>query len=322
MQLRHARGWELWLRRARVAQLTAKRLGRWLTEDGFAAPDRVAPEGPIAHTVRAPIARAGAHPALEAGKRHNVRLAATAFHGVVITAERPLSFWRTLGPATAARGFSWGMELRSGCAIPAIGGGLCLVSNALFTLAVEQGWQILERHGHSMALADPAALDATVAFPHVDLRIAPRTGTAILDVTVRGDVLVVAARHDAPRLRVELDREQRAAGHDHDTRDTRIWRRVWHDHELVEEALIVDDHQRIPSELRTCLDCGEHACRARVTIPATGTTMIPATGTTMIPATGTASSTPTGTASIPPTIPPTGTASSTPTGTASSTGTG
>jgi vancomycin resistance protein VanW len=270
MQLRHAHGWELWLRRVRVAQLAARRFGRWLTEDGFDPPERVVPEGPIAHTVRAPIARADAHPTLEAGKRHNVRLAATAFHGVVITAERPLSFWRTLGPATAARGFTWGMELRSGCAVPAIGGGLCLLSNALFTLAVEQGWQILERHGHSMALADPRALDATTAYPHVDLRIAPRAGTAILDVTVRGDVLAVAARHDAPRLRVELDRAHQGTSPGGDTRDTQIWRRVWRDHELLEEALIVDDHQRVPGELRTCLDCGEIACRARVTLPAAG----------------------------------------------------
>jgi len=269
MQLRHAHGWELWLRRVRVARLTAKRLGRWLTEDEFAVPDRVVPEGPIAHTVRSPIARQGAHATLEAGKRHNVRLAATAFHGVVITADRPLSFWRTLGPATAARGFTWGMELRSGCAVPAIGGGLCLLSNALFTLSVQQGWQILERHGHSMALAEATALDATVAFPHVDLRIAPRSGTAVLDVTVRGDVLVVAVRHTAPQLRVELQRTQRdrSCDHDHATRDTRIWRRVWNGHDLVEDALIVDDHQRIPGELRTCLDCGELACRARITIP-------------------------------------------------------
>src|ERR1700743_3485817 len=96
-------------------------------------------EGPSAWPARVPIARSGAHPTLEAGKRHNVKLAATAFHGVVIAPDRPLSFWRTLGPATAARGFTWGMELRAGCAVPSIGGGLCLVSNALFAMAVEQG---------------------------------------------------------------------------------------------------------------------------------------------------------------------------------------
>ena len=252
------------LRRVRVAQFQAQRLARWIAEPAFTSPDRVAPIGSIAHSIKVPIARTGADPRLEAGKRHNVRLAATAFHGVVITPDRPLSFWRVLGPATAARGFAWGMELRSGCAVPAVGGGLCLLSNALFALAAEQGWSILERHGHSMALGDAKAFDATVAFPHVDLRIAPRTGTAILDVTVRGDVLVVAVRHEAPRLRVEHAREQRDDGR---TRDTRIRRKVWRELELLEDAVIVDDHQQIPAKLETCLDCGETACHARVTIP-------------------------------------------------------
>ncbi len=267
MELRHASGLELWLRRARVATFAARRFARWATEDGFAAPERTTPSpsgDTVAHVVRAPLARRGADPRLEAGKRHNVRLAATAFHGVVITPERPLSFWRTLGPATETRGFAWGMELRSGCAVPAVGGGLCVISNALFAIAVELGWSVLERHGHSMALGDPAALDATVAFPHVDLRVAPRTGRAVLDVSVRGDVLIVAACHEAPRLRVELERDQRDDGH---TRETKIRRRVWRDHELVENAFIVDDHQHIPAALRTCLDCGETACRARVELP-------------------------------------------------------
>ena len=284
MELRHARPRDLWLRRAKVAGLAARRFGRWLLEDGFAPPERRTPEGPIAHEIRTPIARGGAHPRLEAGKRQNVQLAATAFHGVVIAPDRPLSFWRALGPATEARGFTWGMEVRAGCAIPAIGGGLCLVSNALFALAVELGWQILERHGHSMALSDPRALDATVAYPYVDLRIAPRAGTAVLGVAVRGDVLVVAAHAGGERLRVELDREQREDGA---SRETRIRRRVWSEPQtaepaaservstpapaarvLLEEAVIVDDRQRLPGPaLRTCLDCGVTACHARVELP-------------------------------------------------------
>ena len=264
MQLRRASAPELVLRRVRLTQLQTQRLARWLFDNAFATPAREAPSGPLAHTIRIPIARSGADPRLEAGKRHNVRLAATAFHGVVVTPESPLSFWRVLGPATAARGFQWGMELRSGCAVPAIGGGLCLLSNALFALAVELGWSILERHGHSMALGDAKALDATIAFPHVDLRIAPRTGRATLDVTVRGDVLVVGVHHAAPRLRVELARTQHDDG---ESRDTRIRRKVWRELELLEDATIVDDHQKIPVALKTCLDCGETACRARVTLP-------------------------------------------------------
>ena len=266
MQLRHAGGLQLVLRRARKVQLATTRFARWALDDDFAAPERVTPGGPIAATIRVPIARAGAHPRLEAGKRHNVRLAATACHGVVITPARPFSFWRTLGPATAARGFTWGMELRSGCAVPAIGGGLCLLSNALFALAVEQGWRILERAGHSIALAEPSALDATVAYPHVDLRIAPREGRAVLGVTVRGDVLVIALHHEGAALRSELERVQRDDGL---TRDTKIRRRVFRELALVEDSVIVDDHQKIPQgAIKTCLDCGETACHARIELPA------------------------------------------------------
>lgn len=264
MELRSASVPALWLRRARVTAAAARRLVRWTYDDGFVAAARRTPSGEVAATVRVPISRAGADPRLEAGKRHNVRLAATAFHGVAIAPDRPLSFWRTLGPATASRGFEWGMELQSGCAVPAIGGGLCLLSNALFSLAVDLGWRVLERHGHSMALADRHALDATVAFPHIDLRIAPRAGTATLDVSVRGDVLVVSAHGTSAPLTVVLDRR-----HD-DTptlRRTIIRRRVLDGATLLDDAVIVDDAQRIPTVLRTCLDCGETACHARVTLP-------------------------------------------------------
>jgi vancomycin resistance protein VanW len=267
VQLRHAGGFALLLRRARVASLAAERFGRWLIDPDFVVPVRGTPHGPITASLRIPIARRGADPRLEAGKRHNVRLAATAFHGVVIAPDRPLSFWRTLGPATEGRGFAWGMELRSGCAVPAVGGGLCALSNALFTLAVELGWRVLERHGHSLALGDAHALDATVAYPHVDLRVAPRAGTFMLDVAVRGDVLAIAVHHtgvSAQPLRVELSREQRSDEH---SRDTRVRRRVWRERELIEDRYIVDDHQRIPRELKTCLDCNQASCRARVELP-------------------------------------------------------
>jgi vancomycin resistance protein VanW len=266
MELRHAGPVALWLRRARVGMLAARRLARWMIDDGFAPPERVAPTGELVYEVRIPIARTGAHPRLEAGKRHNVRLAATAFHGAVVAPERPLSFWRALGPATAARGFTWGMELQSGCAVPAIGGGLCVLSNALFALAIELGWSVLERHGHSIAIADPAALDATIAFPHVDLRVAPRDGVAVLDVAVVGDVLRVGARASgATPLAVELAREQHEAD---GVRATRIRRRVLAGDRVVEDRLVVDDRQRLPGPvLRTCLDCGEDACHARVELP-------------------------------------------------------
>jgi hypothetical protein len=88
----------------------------------------------------------------------------------------------------------------------------------------------------------------------------------MLSATVRGDVLVLAAHADAPRLRVALARR-----HDDDAtvRRTHIRRQVWHDTTLLEDRTIVDDAQKVPATetLRTCLDCGETACRARITLP-------------------------------------------------------
>ena len=73
---------------------------------------------------------------LQLGKVQNLRLAAHAFDGLEIPAGEIWSFWRQLGRTTAARGFAEGRELREGCLIPTIGGGLCQISNALFDVAL------------------------------------------------------------------------------------------------------------------------------------------------------------------------------------------
>ena len=264
MELRTAGPAALAIRRIKRVGLAAQRLARWWREPSFAAPMRTTPTGNLVYRARIPMARAGAHARLEAGKRHNLRLAASAFHGVIVTPEAPLSFWRTLGPTTTARGFDWGMEIAAGCAVPAIGGGVCLLSNALFAAAATLGWTILERHGHSMALSEGGALDATIAFPHIDLRIAPRSDRAVLDVQVRGDVLVLSIISNDIAPRVQLETAWRDDG---ELRHTTITRTIFVGDRRIESAVIVDDAQRLIGPLRTCLDCGETACHARVEIP-------------------------------------------------------
>lgn len=189
--------WRVGLRRLRRAQLAAARLARWAFEPELAPRYSGARPAYRLAEVRAPMSRLGGHPTLERGKRRNVALAATAIDGLALGDGAAFSFWRSVGPLTAARGFVAGMELASGCAVPAIGGGVCLLSNALYQLAAQCGWRLLERHAHSAAVADVTALDATVAFPHVDLRFAA-TQPAVLSAEVRGDVLVVAAWSDRP----------------------------------------------------------------------------------------------------------------------------
>jgi len=110
---------------------------------------------------------------LTAGKVENLRRAARAFHGVEIPAGKVFSFWRQLGRTTRAKGFTDGRELREGCLVPAVGGGLCQLSGLLYQAALEAGLEIVERHAHSRVLPGSAAeqdLDATVFWNYVDLR--------------------------------------------------------------------------------------------------------------------------------------------------------
>ena len=253
--------WHERLRRIRRAQRAATRLARWLVDPDLAAPVLASTRpSHLAAELRVPIGRAGANARLEAGKRHNVTLAATALDGVDLGPTRPLSFWRVIGPATAARGYAAGMELRAGCAVPAIGGGICLLSNALFQLAVELGWDILERHAHTQALGDVRALDATVAFPHVDLRVRPRRRT-VLDARVRGDVLVLAAWCDEPAdEHVAVETHTEPAGDRVRVEIARVTTRAG----VAHREVIVDEARRaLAPDAPTCLDCAEPTCHAR-----------------------------------------------------------
>lgn len=250
----HESPWRERWRRVRRAQLAAERLAAWLIDPDFARP-QIAATRPahLIGEVRVPIGRAGAHATLEAGKRHNVALAATALDGVIATPFRAFSFWRAVGPATAARGYVAGMELRAGCAVPAIGGGICVVTNALFQLACELGWTIVERHAHTQAVGDVLALDATVAYPHVDLRFRP-PGEVALSVQLRGDVLVVAAHAHAPARHAPhpIARMSRPLG------DGRY-------HVVIGrggETLVDEIRTALAHDAPTCLDCAE-SCHAK-----------------------------------------------------------
>lgn len=110
---------------------------------------------------------------LQLGKVQNLRVAARAFDGVVVPRGETLSFWRQLGRPTRRRGFVAGRELRQGCLIPTLGGGLCQLSNSLHVAARQAGCEITERHAHTAEIPNspfPAGEDATVFWNYVDLR--------------------------------------------------------------------------------------------------------------------------------------------------------
>lgn len=147
------------------------------------------------------------------GKIHNLRVALARLDGAVVPAGGTFSFWRQIGRASRRAGYVEGRELREGCIIPSIGGGICQLSNALYAAALDAGCEIVERHAHSQIVPGSMAAvdrDATVFWNYVDLRFRPKR-----ELTIRceldSDRLIVkfwtaqspAARTESPAISLD-----------------------------------------------------------------------------------------------------------------------
>lgn len=140
---------------------------------------------------------------LEDGKVENLRIAARKLDGLEFPAGATFSFWAQIGRPTRGQGFVDGREIREGCIVPAVAGGICQLSNALYEAALAAGLEIVERHPHSRIVpGSQAALgkDATVFWNYVDLRL--RSDRPLrYEVHLTADELVVRLRGGAPRHR-------------------------------------------------------------------------------------------------------------------------
>lgn len=159
---------------------------------------------------------------LVAGKIHNLRLAARQLDGLEIPANKIFSFWRQVGRASRLKGYVEGRELREGCIIPNVGGGLCQISNALYDAALDAGLEIVERHAHTQIVAGSLAekdRDATVFWNYVDLRfrsqkpfrIEARLDEKDLIVRFHGEKLNGSGHHQIRRIAVHNDTPQSCA---------------------------------------------------------------------------------------------------------------
>jgi hypothetical protein len=120
-------------------------------------------------------------------------VAARQLNGLIIPAGAIFSFWKNVGRATRRAGFVTGRELREGCLIPNVGGGLCQLSNALYDVALRANCKIVERHAHSQALpalSSQHGRDATVFWNYVDFRFAPSIDCQLRVELTRGELVV------------------------------------------------------------------------------------------------------------------------------------
>jgi len=148
---------------------------------------------------------------LMAGKIHNLRLAIGKINGIEIPANQTFSFWRQIGRATRRRSFVRGRELREGCVIPNVGGGLCQLSNALYDAALQANFEIVERYAHTQIVAGSLAekgRDATVFWNYVDLRFRSQNAFRVeAELTATHLILRFKAKEKSDKL-IQLKREK------------------------------------------------------------------------------------------------------------------
>ena len=204
-------GRHTWLREAifqfKAGLLTGQR--QW--QNLLAPPPRCRPhtrlaEAPVLATSASDLWNPADTPAtwlLTAGKVENLRRAARRLHGLEVPAGAIFSFWRHVGRPGRRRGYVPGREIREGCVVPTVAGGLCQLSNALYDAALQAGFAIVERHRHTRIIAGSLAeldRDATVKWSYLDLRFrAPVTFR--LEAELTADRLLIRFRAAEASLR-------------------------------------------------------------------------------------------------------------------------
>lgn len=116
---------------------------------------------------------------------HNIILASSKFHGILIPKGNILSFNETVGDVSLLTGYKPAYIIKEGKTVLGDGGGICQVSTTLFRAALKAGLEIIERHPHAYRVSyyendSPPGFDATVFAPNIDLKIKNNTPAYLL----------------------------------------------------------------------------------------------------------------------------------------------
>lgn len=113
-------------------------------------------------------------------QRSNIQLAAAAIEGTVLRPGEEFSFNSVVGPRTSGRGYRPAPSYLGPDSPSTIGGGVCLVSSAVYQLALETGCTVSQRAAHLRTIRTvPAGLDATVWYGQQDLRFRNTLGVPV-----------------------------------------------------------------------------------------------------------------------------------------------
>jgi len=104
-------------------------------------------------------------------QRNNIDIAARAVNNTVLEPGEEFSFNRVVGPRTDGKGYRPAPSYLGPDSPATVGGGICLVSSAIYQAALESNCKIVERVPHLRTIASvPPGLDATVWYGRADLK--------------------------------------------------------------------------------------------------------------------------------------------------------
>lgn len=120
---------------------------------------------------------------------HNLSLAASRIHGVLVPPGEIFSYNKAVGDISAKTGYKQGYVIQNGHTVLGDGGGVCQVSTTLFRAALNTGLPIVQRKAHSYRVRyyendQKPGLDATAFAPSVDFKFKNDTGNYILIQTI------------------------------------------------------------------------------------------------------------------------------------------
>ena len=118
---------------------------------------------------------------LNPSQQENIRVASRALNGCVLKPGDEFSFNRVVGPRTDGRGYRPAASYLEKGSPQTTGGGICLLSSALYQAALASGLRIESRTPHTRTIASvEPGLDATVWYGGADLKFINSSTNPIL----------------------------------------------------------------------------------------------------------------------------------------------
>jgi vancomycin resistance protein VanW len=154
---------------------------------------------------------------LHAAQKTNIDLTLKRLNGQILKPGEAWSFNKVVGPRTERRGYLLAPSYLEGETQGTLGGGICLVSSAVYQLALRSGLVTLSRTPHLKTIRTvPAGLDATVWYGQADLVIQnPYPYPLILEVnpSPQGHELILKGPSPAQNKTLQIIREAKGPNH-------------------------------------------------------------------------------------------------------------